>query len=330
MNTPAAWRIVNAETIASAATGYVAGQELQAAFHPGPSTTSQFLLRLTDQTGRYQYLMGAAGGVGVGTVYNASGPTATICLSTTSTILQTSATGGLGGVSGFGTGWVVVSPVQIVRWDVMSVGKLQNLLSAASVTSQYWYGVTATPDANDFALVRSYLDFSLSNCSVSAPCPPDYSTSEVVAEYAVDLKFGFIYDGYQNPNCTAAGIAAGTKCPLNAPSYTTSTIKSVSMDSASAQAAVTGYALLTPPTYTPNQGPQRIRSVLARVGLRTRFPDRQLSLSVSSTPTVSPSNYIYRYQTATSVTPGSGALAFARVRESTTEVALPNQVRFYY
>ncbi len=329
MNTPAAWRMQAAE----AATGST-GKVLQAIFHPGASTTSQFLLRLTDSSGRYQYLIGAAGGVNGGTYYNTgtlATPNAVVCVSSISTILQTNVTGGNGGVSGLGTGWVVVSPLQVARWDIQSLSYLQGQLTAAGVTDTYTYNVTSTPEANEFVLTRSYLDFS-TTCTAASPCPPDYFTTEIIAEYAVDLKFGFVYDTFQNPGCTAALLTAGVKCPVVAPAYgAASTLAAVAMDDATGQASVTGYALLNPATgYVPNQGPQRIRSVQARVGIRTRFADRQVSLAVSGSPTQTPSNYLFRYQLASTVTAGSGALAFARVRESTTDVTLPNQARFFY
>ena len=101
MTTPAGWRIRNAETAAATAPGYVAGTALQAIFHPGASTSSEFLIRLRDQSGRSEYLVGCKGPAGTATSYNAAGtvPTALVYLDPLSTILSTNQTGGLGGVA---------------------------------------------------------------------------------------------------------------------------------------------------------------------------------------------------------------------------------------
>jgi len=327
MTTPAGWRIRNAETAASTASGYIAGTALQAVFHPGGSTVSQFLMRLTDQSGRSQYLVSCAGGVGVATTYNAAGvlPVAMVYLSNASMILSTNDTGGLGGVAGFAAGWVTVSPIEVTRWDIQTTGQLQATWPAAATTS-YLYGPTATVvgagDPSDFLLTRSYLDFS--NCGAGAPCPVDPLTTEVVAEYAVDLKFGLTIDEYLSPVCIAF------PCPNAAPSYVTNPLVSTGMELTAAGAGA--YAAQTSPIYVPNVGPQRIRDVQVRVGIRSPFGDRPLPLGVPTTAVST--SYLYRYQLDGFGGPPSRfytpARPFARVRESTTEVNLSNQARFYW
>ncbi len=315
MNTPAGWRIRNAESAAGNT-----GAALQAAFHPGMSTTSQFLLRLTDPTGRYQYLIGAAGGVGVATVYTATSnpPTAIVCLAAGSNVLKTSDTGGLGGVAGFGAGWVIVSPVEVVRWDIqtLAAAALPTTTSTPAATTPYIYGVTTAADPLNFLLTRSFLDFS--SCGTGAPCGLDTSTTEIIAEYAVDLKFGVTIDEFPNPACTIF------PCPITAPSYTGNYLTNLTMDSTSTLAG-NAWVDQTSATWTKNVGPQRIRDVQARIGIRSQFADRTVNL-----PPPASNSYIYRYQIPASLTPGSGALAFARVRENTSEINLPNQARFYW
>jgi len=264
--------------------------------------------------------------VGVATTYNAAGvvPVAMVYLSNASMILSTNDTGGLGGVAGFAAGWVTVSPIEVTRWDIQTPGQLQAAWPAAA-TSSYLYGPTLTGvgDPSDFLLTRSYLDFS--NCGSSTPCPVDPLTTEVVAEYAVDLKFGLTVDMYMNPACT------GFPCPNTAPNYVTNPLVSTGMDGLTA-AGATAYAAQTTPIYAPNVGPQRIRDVQVRVGIRSPFGDRPLPLGVPSSAVST--SYLYRYQLDGFGGPPSRyytpARPYARVRESTTEVNLSNQARFYW
>jgi Tfp pilus assembly protein PilW len=328
MNTPSMLRITEAETTATnLVAGYKSGSALLAAFHPGASKTSEFLLRLTDPSGRYQYLISAPGGVNATTYYNTSTlplPNAVICLASNTTILKTTDTGGLGGVSGLGTGWVVVSPLQIARWDIQTLTAVapslqavsQALSTAGVVSPTYTYGATQTIDPYEFVLTRSFVD--MYGCGGGSPCAIDPYTTEIVAEYAVDLKFGLNIDTYVNPLC------ASFPCPITPPQYPSNPITNIPMDATSTMQSSL-YASQTVPQYAANFGPQRIRDVQARIGIRSRYPDRTVSLTP---PAVN--SYIYRYQIPASVTAGSGALAFARVRESTAEINLSNQARFYW
>jgi type II secretory pathway pseudopilin PulG len=323
MTTPAGWRIRNAEAAGALAPGYVPGTALQAIFHPGASTSSSFLIRLTDQSGRSQYLVGCAGGVGLGTNYSALGtvPTALVYLSPSSMILSTNNTGGLGGVAGFAAGWVTVAPVEVARWDIQTPA--QFTATSATSAATYLYGQTlgGLTDPSDFLLTRSYLDFS-GVCGSSAPCPVDPMTTEVVSEYAVDLKFGLTIDMYNNPNCIAF------PCPNVAPNYTSNPLINTGMDGLAAAGGIP-FAAPTLVGWTPNVGPQRIRDVQVRIGVRSPFGDRPWALPIVGSTAASPS-YLYRYELDATASHFAPAHPYARVRENTTEVNLSNQTRFYW
>jgi hypothetical protein len=317
MTTPAGWRIRNAETAASTILGYTPGVALQAAFHPGTSPTSEFLLRLTDQTGHSQYLRSCAGPIGTATKYDNSNPlvpTATIYIDTASQILSSNDTGGLGGVAGFAAGWVTVAPVEIARWDIQTPAQLTAAAPATPPTGTPGYQTgLGLADASDFLLTRSYVDFS-SVCTANTPCHTDPYTTEIVSEYAVDLKFGVTADEYP-------ASCAAFPCPNVAPAYTSNLMVNIPMDSVAAGNTNAYIAQTTP--YTPGSGPQRIRDVQVRVGIRSPFGDRTVTIAP-------PTSYLYRYQLdSTSLHYNSGR-GFARVREATTEVTLPNQARFYW
>lgn len=328
MTTPAGWRIRNAETAASTTSGYKAGQALQAAFHPGASITSSFLLKLNDQSGHSQYLVSCPGGIGVSTTYSPIGtvPTAMIYLSPVSKILSTNDTGGVGGVAGFAAGWVTVSPLEIARWDIETPAQLTTQVATAVVPASYIYNQTATGaiDGSDFLLTRSYLDMS-ANCTSSTPCAPDPDTVEVIAEYAVDLKFGLTVDSVVNPLCTGP---TAFPCPQTAPTYTGSPLLNYRMDSLTSTTN-NAYTAQTA-AYTGGIGPQRIRDVQVRVGVRGPFGDRAVDISMPSTSSALSNGYLLRYKLDNSALHYNAANPYARVRETTAEVGLPNQARFYW
>ncbi len=382
MTSPAGWRIRNAETLAAAASAtYVAGSALQAIFHPGVSLTSSFMLRVTDLTGHYQYLIGCAGannpqgkvggsaiycppGAGGGSCPTSTLPTALLFLANTSPVVTSTApanptsllnnlqTGGQGGVPGFGAGVITVSPLQIARWNIQTPAQLNaamGAVSSATATNNYFYNATynsaATQpytDQMDFLLTRSYVDVgaACSGTGAGAPCPVDPFTTEVISEYAVDLKFGLTVDPTANTGLNAEGVAvcgpsspALPNCGTTPPLYTADPLVNIPMDSA--VVAFKGWSAVEG-AYAYNVGPQRIRNVQVRVGIRSPFGDRAASLPVPLGTTSSsaiPDGYLYRYLLNGGTT-GSphfqSGTPYARVREATTEVNLPNQARYYW
>jgi hypothetical protein len=147
-------------------------------------------------------------------------------------------------------------------------------------------------DANKYDLMRSYVD-------ATGAVVPD--TREVVAEYAVDLAFAFSVDT-GTPALPAITTFAFDDAKNNGP---------------------WGIA-----TATANPGPQRIRSVRARLVTRTAQPDRTVNVAPL------PANYgkqafMYRYCMVTPCATSDGTLRWARTRTLTTEVALINQSRSF-
>jgi type II secretory pathway pseudopilin PulG len=119
--------------------------------------------------------------------------------------------------------------------------------------------------------------------------------AEVVAEYAVDLKFALTID--------ATGGAAGA---------TSVFVPFEAQDPAFDPWVNTN---LFPPT--PNVGPHRVRSVRYRLAFRAPVSDREADLPMGAP-------YLARYCTQTG---GSTCTRYARVRTVISEVALVNQQR---
>jgi type II secretory pathway pseudopilin PulG len=265
--------------------------ELNNIFQPFPN--SQFIVRLLDDTGRSQYLVTCAETPTTGINNGAVPPTAWVDIATGVTpILTPLATGNLGGVTPIPAGRAWINPVQIVHWEIT------NTAAEAIATPQYqralgMQSLGATSDPNKYDLVRSYVDAA---GNVIA------GTSEIIAEYAVDFKFGFSVENGPGPG---------------QPQMVT-----YAFDDPANQAWAN--------TVTPAaaNGPQRIRIVRARVATRTALPDRAVNVPVAN---FGADAFLYRY----CMTPGAcaiqdGTLRWARVRTITTEVALPNQEGAFY
>jgi prepilin-type N-terminal cleavage/methylation domain-containing protein len=285
-NTPAMWRI---RTSANPT------QTLQAYFNPSfynanpsPGVTN-FMARLTDDTGHYLFLLTCPGANT--TAYGAAG--ASVNIAHASQILTTADTNGHGGVGGFAAGRVIISPVEIVHWQIQQASLIPPGTYNFNVT-------TAFPDPNEYVLTRTYVD-ALTNL-------PDPTTTEVVAEYAVDLKFAFTVDGQVPVNVPAGTYVAGTN-PF------------IYMRLDDSTNGTWGYDVSSQPFN--DKGPHRIRSVRVRAAFRTPFADRTINVQP---PPASGGPYMYRY-----FIPGTAnGLQWARVRTGVTEASLPNQSRFYW
>jgi hypothetical protein len=268
-------------------------QELNAIFQPAAG--SQFMVRLVDPTGRQQFLAtcaGQAAGFAGGIPY--------VDIDPSTPVLTAQQTRTQGGVSTYASGRVLVNPVQIVRWEITSAtAEAQNLPQYATAldNQSMQYG---TVDPNKYDLIRTYVD---------ATDTPVWATTEVVAEYAVDLDFAFSVDKGTSVQPNLVTFAFGDNTDNDA--------WSLSVDAQNA------------PPYVP--GPQRIRQVRARVATRTQLADRTSNVPVAALGgTANP--YLYRYcvNPNPSCTTNDGAQRWSRVRTVTTEVSLPNQARFFY
>lgn len=165
-------------------------------------------------------------------------------------------------------GQVTIAPLSRVRWSLR-----QNSLTELNPS------LDDEPAGNKFNIVRQRYDWT----GLDPSGPP-----EIIAEFGVDLKFGFTYampGGTQN-----IGVA-----DLDSPPALFSSITEAATFAAGAR------------------GPQHLRSIRYRVAVRTSVADRDANLVVAPAP------YISRYCADTA------CKKFSRVRTIVSEVALMNQ-----
>jgi hypothetical protein len=201
-------------------------------------------------------------------------------------------------LAGMGGGTATINPIQIVHWQIQ----------AAAV------GFTGDAgDATKYDLTRQFVD-AKGNLLGSA---------EVVAEYAVDLKFGFTVDNTNN--ATTGNFAPGTTSSQVVLSLEDATTNGTVGGNVTTEAITAPTTSLTPAqTDLSGPQPQRIRSVRIRLATRAEQADRNEPLSAGAP-------YLYRYCTAGSATQClAGAPVWARTRTEITEVALLNQARLWY
>jgi prepilin-type N-terminal cleavage/methylation domain-containing protein len=258
--------------------------ELNNVFQPFASSLHQFIVRILDDTGRSQYLptcpeTPTAGG--------ATTPPLWVDVDVSGgAILSPTNTQGLGGVTNIPAGRAWVNPVQIVRWEIMD---------AASEPQQYQNALTMqslskSQDANKYDLVRSYVD------AIGNVIP---ETTEIVAEYAVDLKFAF-------------SVESGT--PL------VPAVKTLAFED-----KMQSYADNVETVATTQ--PELIRIVRARVATRTAQADRTVNVAVNN---YGSQVFIYRYCITAGGCGTAGPLQWARVRTMTAEVSIPNQSGIFF
>lgn len=262
------------------------GGELNNVFQPYPGF--QYIVRLYDDTGRSQYLPTCNETPMAGFI--AGVPYVDVDI-TGGAILTPQVTKGLGGITDTPGGRAWVNPVQIVKWEITSAAnepaQYQNALATQSLAP-------GTQDTTKYDLVRTYVDAK----GQSIP-----ATMEVIAEYAVDLKFAFSVDN-------AAGVTGQT--PV--------------MVTYGFDQGATNQTWADDLTTTPGSRPHRIRIVRARVATRAAQPDRSVNVQVNNYGTDA---FIYRYCIVpTGCT--AGALQWARARTVTTEVSLPNQAGAFF
>ena len=273
-DSPAMWRIL-AQSNPDAS--------LEAAFQP--VSGSPFMARITDDTGHYQYIP-ACTGKAAGVTGSGIAATAYVDLNTTTMpILTAQSTGTNGGVSGLGVGRLRVNPVQTVRWEVRP-------LNAANSGDGPYMSLAST-SADKYELFRTFVD--VTGTVTQQP--------ELVAEYAVDLKFAFSADtqlpGLANRTLTVYALSDGTNNQTLADDVTTNALTQ----------------------------PQRIRSVHFRLSTRSAIADRAEPYTMPI-PNAKEPVYPTRYCVLQACTPGQ--TGWARVRSITSEVSTPNLARFFY
>ena len=282
-SSPAMWRLLG---ISEAGTSASYATTLKLAFQPiagitsgdsGTTDNGQFIVRVGDDTGHFQYVatckVPSAG-------WGSTIPQPYIDIDPNTPIMTAAQLGTNGGISGTGAGRITVNPVQIVRWQ----------LGGAVVNP--------TADPTKYDLTRQYIDV---NGVAAGP-------AELVAEYAIDLKFAFSVD----PSTDITGGAASQTV--------------YAFDDATN--ATWAADVSDPVGKVQNPGPQRIRSVRVRLASRAAMADRSQPLDAGA-------NYTFRYCVATAADGGStactpGSTGWARARTIVTEVALTNQARMFY
>ncbi len=266
-----------------------------------PDSGSSFLLRLVDKTGHAQFLAtcptaGANLAAGIDASLN---PYVRVDGVNTPVLYATAGAGNIstvGGVSGFCAG-CMVNPVQIVQWEITNSSGGGTDTEPTQNGNIGYLPITKAADADKYDLMRSFLD---AKGNIVA------TTSEVVAEYAVDLSFAFTGDN--GTSLAPAGTTSVTSCAFD----------DAACNTAWAQQA---YAAVPP------QGPQRIRSVRARLTTRTALPDRSAAIALAPGQYTG-QTFMYRYSLPAGVYPPP--FTYARARTVSTEVSLPNLARNFF
>jgi type II secretory pathway pseudopilin PulG len=251
-----------------------------------PVTNEQFLVRIEDDTGHFQYVPTCSGVATAGYVANGGTPTAWIDVVNSGAfkVLSSTDTAANGGASGWG-GNLLVNPVQTVQWEIRPLDK--------GNASDLAYTPIIQADGLKFDLLRTYVN-ATGNLTAQ---------TEVIAEYAIDLKFGFSAD---------LGLPATNPRVLSVYGLSDANNAKIADD-------VTKGALVQP---------QRIRSVRVRVSTRAAIADRAAGL-IAPKANAQQDLYPLRY----CIIPGGctvGENGWTRVRTTTTEVALPNQAKVFF
>jgi prepilin-type N-terminal cleavage/methylation domain-containing protein len=304
--------------VVTAGIGTQAGsQQLSNVFAPVATggANNQFMVRLLDNQGCSQYLATCPGMANPAGITNGQPfvwiDAVNTPILTAQTGVQTTCT-----LSGYAAGTAWVNPVQIVRWEIMSTQDEQ------ARAPQYVAGLgsiltgnnglgNANVDPLKYDLVRSFVDAGGSGVIAA--------TSEVVAEYAVDLNFAVTADNNNygigpNPSLVSYSFDDGG---LSANTW-----------------AMDVSLLNVPPASPPAlQGPQRIRSVRARVVTRASLADRTEYIPPVMGQFSASQSFMYRYCVNPAGCPLTGqqtAEQWARTRTATTEVTLFNNANWTY
>ena len=270
----------NDPAVARLLAGATPDQNMHNAFQPGTVTagaTPPFLARVIDPRGcqHFVQIAAVAGNAATGVINLAPAVTGDPILSTLQDENHTC------GVTDGDE--VTISPLQKVRWYI---GPTTAALAPDPLVE------AAT---QKFDLYREIVDAT----GAAVPAP---GGAQVVAEYAVDLKFGITVDD------NTGGVV-----PPNNQKIFDMDLDGVSIDlwTKNASATVSG-----------GPSPQRVRAVRYRLATRSALSDRETPL-----PSTFGAPYISRYCTTT---PLAGCKNFARVRTIMSEVPLVNQKGMTY
>jgi prepilin-type N-terminal cleavage/methylation domain-containing protein len=239
------------------------------------------------RVGRYLRLVGPANqelyGV-IDTVDVTGDPPSDVTITLDKTPALPTAGPGQCGLLGLGNGWLV-NPVSRVKYDVRSLktnDAYKNLVASIAGTPD-----TLSGDADRTELVRVELDST--NTEIA-------STLELVAEYAVDLKFGMR---------ATTGVTAGTNPTLDPRVAIGSTL-------------TTTYDTTADVSVSATATPEHVRSVQVRLSTRARAPDRDTDLAAFDG--LRPDGSVTRML----VIQGPPKSLYARVRNIYADVTLMN------
>ena len=192
------------------------------------------------------------------------------------------------GISGFGEG-ALVNVVSRIRYEVRD---LRNVVGYENLYKDANFGASTTAanisgDDDRTELVRYEI-----NATDGGIVP---GTVELIAEYAVDLRFG---------GTVASAVVNGATAAQTLVRFTPG-----------ASNIFTDTWAYAPTTKAGQAGPERIRSLQVRLAIRSRLADREQ-------PLPGPAGSLYRFQLANG--------KYARVRTLQAEAALPNQTGVFW
>jgi type II secretory pathway pseudopilin PulG len=272
-------------------------------------------IRIVDQAGNHEY--------GLITAFTPNNGAPFIAVGATPQLVQKTPNTSCGFV-GFCVG-CLVNPVARVQYDLRSLQALDPANPARAVYNDMLTAGqdparnTVTADDLRTELVREEFSFDNNGAAI-------LGTLEVVAEYAVDLKFGLTVINGQpggNPGAGLNGGGAYVRYPIQIATGDTGDV-----------ARVAG-----PVTLATSQ-PERIRAVQVRLATRTRAPDRESDVPfftgqaacnpgqlAASDGCQGADGRRTRFN-VTDVAPGSfgSKTRYARVRTQYADVVLPNQL----
>lgn len=250
------------------------------------------LLRLVDTTGREQYALTDTISVNTGK--------ATIELDTGINLLRKNSSSALCGVRSVCTG-CLINPVDIIRYEIVDKRMHDD---AQQAHLDYLYdGLGPDYDQDRLDLYRYHLTPGISNGADVEGNADIGPTAELIAEYAVDLKFGLTVTS-NTTDGTQTEIAEGAYASL-------ANYAGIPFDSP------TNGVVTAAQTF----GPHFIRGVWARLNVRNREADRDAPIIFSDTAT---SSQLYRVRVRTGDSGQGRRDTFARMRTLRSHIATRN------
>jgi len=288
----------NADNTVSVFLQVNSGPMARLGYRAGPADATQVAtLNTVFAPNRALRLVDSAGGEHYGTISSTvGGNQPAVILSNKPPLRFRAGAGNRCGIRGFETG-ALANVVNIIQYEIRDISDASKYANFARAFSDNTDVKTATFDATRRDLIRVEL-----NVNTEEELP---ETVELIAEYAVDLRFGL-----------TVMSNASTSAKVADPQLTT-LISNLPNEPTTHNAEIAKWAGL-PSALNANVGPEFIRSVRLRFSVRSREPDRDTNIIPSDT--VAPG--LYRIGLGT-----DGKAPYARVRTMQADIALRNQTR---